>query len=96
MDSEKIRANVKINGDPIPFVLAPSDEPYFREAAKQINDKLAELQNKYGSLASSEMLLSTIAVEAMVDALQVHENYERLKEELSGRLEQIDERLSRN
>ncbi len=93
MESEKIRANIKINGEALPFLLTPSDEPYFREAAIKINERLAELHNKYGAVANFEHLLSTVAVEAMVDALQADENYNRLRGEIDGRLQQIDARL---
>ncbi|WP_341224653.1 cell division protein ZapA [uncultured Arcticibacterium sp.] len=93
MESEKIKANIRINGEPIPFLLSPEEEPYFREAAIKINDRLAVLHNKYGAVANFEDLLSTVAVEAMVDALQAHKNYEKLRNEVNGRLEQIDSRL---
>ena len=93
MESENVKANIKINGEVLPFLLAAEDEPYFREAAIKVNDKLAELKNKYGALASFQKLISTVAVEAMVDALQAHENYTRLKEQIDSRIEQIDSRL---
>lgn len=93
MESEKIKANIKINGETLPFLLSPSDEPDFRDAAVKINERLAVLHNKYGAVANFEHLVSTVAVEAMVDAIQAHQNYERLRAEINSRLEQIDARL---
>ncbi|KPM49192.1 cell division protein ZapA [Jiulongibacter sediminis] len=93
MEAEKVKANIKVNGENIPLIVAKNDEPFFREAAIKINEKLAELQNKYGASASSEVLITTVAIEAMVDALQAFDNYQRLQHEISDRLQQINGRL---
>ena len=93
MELEKVKSNIKINGENIPFVLVAEDEPFFREAAIKINERLAELQNKYGAVASTEVLVSTTAIEAMVDALKAHQNYQRLRNEIDDRLAKIDGRL---
>lgn len=94
METERVKVNIKLNGDIIPFTMHPSDEPFYRDAALKISDKLAELQNKYGAVTKAEVLLGAVAVEAMVNALQAHENYERLKAEVNGRIVSIDERLT--
>jgi cell division protein ZapA (FtsZ GTPase activity inhibitor) len=94
MESEKIKANIKINGEALPFLLKPEDEPFFREAAIKINERLAVLHNKYGAVANFEHLLSIVAVEAMVDALQAHQNYTRLRTDVNSRLQQIDSRIT--
>ncbi|MGR3809029.1 cell division protein ZapA [Jiulongibacter sp. NS-SX5] len=93
MEANKVKANLKVNGETIPFIVAKDDEPFFREAAIKINEKLAELQNKYGASASSEVLVTTVAIEAMVDALQAYRNYQRLQEEVNDRVNQINGRL---
>jgi cell division protein ZapA (FtsZ GTPase activity inhibitor) len=94
METNRVKVNIKLNGDIIPFNMHPDDEPFYREAAIKISEKFVELQNKYGSVTKSEVLLGAVAIEAMVNALQAHENYERLKTEISGRLESIDKRLT--
>jgi CHASE1-domain containing sensor protein len=45
-------------------------------------------------VANFEHLLSAVAVEAMVDALQAHQNYTRLRTEVNSRLMQIDSRIT--
>jgi cell division protein ZapA (FtsZ GTPase activity inhibitor) len=94
MDLNKTKVNIKINGETLPFLVGAEDEPYYREAAIKINERLAVLQNKYGAVANFEHLLSAVAVEAMVDALQAHQNYTRLRTEVNSRLMQIDNRIS--
>ncbi|UBM58936.1 cell division protein ZapA [Marinilongibacter aquaticus] len=93
MSSEKIKANIKLNGEVVPFILNREDEPFYREAAIKINDKLAELHNKYGARASSEVLMSAVAVEAMVDAIQAHQNYQKLRSAIDQKLDHINGRF---
>jgi len=94
METEKVKVNIKLNGELIPFSIHADDEPFYRDAAAKIAEKLAELQNKYGSVTKAEVLLAAVAVEAMVDALQAHTSYERLKVEVGTRLQSIDARLT--
>ena len=90
---ETVKANLTLNGSNIPFLIAAEDEVFFRDASKILNDRLIVLLNKYGQFASTETLISTIAIEAMADALKAQDNYERLQEELNSKLDQLNHRL---
>lgn len=90
---ETVKANLTLNGSNIPFLIAAEDEVFFRDASKILNDRLIVLLNKYGQFASTETLISTIAIEAMADALKAQDNYERLQEELNSKLDQLNLRL---
>ncbi|MCP9767421.1 cell division protein ZapA [Lacihabitans sp. LS3-19] len=89
MESLKAKVVVNLNGEQLPFVVPKSDEPYFREAKEMLNDRLAVLTREYSAFASSQMLVSVLAVEALVDAMKINENYQRLKGEVQERLELI-------
>ena len=89
METEKARVVIKINGEKLPFVVPKSDEPYFRDAKDILHDRFAVLTREYSAFASSQHLVSVLAVEALVDAMKINENYQRLKGEVQDRLEMI-------
>jgi hypothetical protein len=74
-------------------VVLKSDEPYFREAKEILNDRLAVLTREYSAFSSSQKLVSVLAVEALVDAMKINENYQRLKGEVQQRLEIIQSKF---
>ncbi len=90
MVSEKIKANLNVNGELLPFVVDDYTEPYYRNAAKLINERMSELQNRFGAQANSEKLLAVIAVEAAVDALQANDNYLKLRTTIDKQLDTLN------
>lgn len=78
-----------LNGEQIRFMVPQSNERYFREAKEILNDRLAALRTEYSAFASSQTLVSVLAIEALVDALIVNERYQKLKVEVNSRLESI-------
>jgi cell division protein ZapA (FtsZ GTPase activity inhibitor) len=93
MESEKIKTVLNINGDLYPFRVKREDEPYFREAKDIINERLASLKNDYSAYTTPEKLMGVVAIEALVDALQVNEKYQKLREVAQERLNNIELRF---
>ncbi len=93
MVSEKIKANLTVNGEQLPFVIDEYLEPYYRNAAKLINERMSELQNRFGTQANSEKLLAVIAVESVVDALQADDNYQLLRKRVNEQLDSLEAKV---
>lgn len=94
MEPDKAKVVIKLNGKLIPFVVDNSDEPYFREANDMLSDRLATLQSDYSAHADIQMLVSVLAVEALVDGLKVNERYQKLRSEVQGRLDMIQDKFN--
>ncbi|MBK6978139.1 MAG: cell division protein ZapA [Cytophagaceae bacterium] len=93
MESEKTRVLIKLNGEQISFLVPRHEEPYFRDANEILNSRLAALAREHSAFANPAKILSVLAVEALVDALKINENYQSLKNEVQGRLENIQNRF---
>jgi cell division protein ZapA (FtsZ GTPase activity inhibitor) len=89
----KEKVVVSLDGFQIPFLVNHEDEPYFRDAKEILNDRLAVLKSDYSAHASSENLVAVLAVEALVDALKINERYQKLKDEIQIRLDNIQIRF---
>jgi cell division protein ZapA (FtsZ GTPase activity inhibitor) len=94
MEPDKAKVVIKLNGKLIPFVVDNADEPYFREANDMLSDRLATLQSDYSAHADTQMLVSVLAVEALVDGLKVNERYQKLRSEVQGRLDIIQDKFN--
>lgn len=92
MNKEKVV--IPLNGVQVPFLVSEKDEPYFRQAKDILNDRFATLTSDYAAKASSKELLVVLAVDALVDALKINERYQLLKEEVSVRLNDIQNNFS--
>lgn len=90
----KVSANLKINGKALPFKVLQEEETLYREAARMINERLAELNANYGAnVEHSNDLLGVVAIEALVDALKVNHKYQLLQLEVEKRLDEIETKL---
>lgn len=89
MEREEAKVVFDLRGEQIVFKVPNSDERYYREANKILIDRLAELRTEYSAFASTDSLISVLALEALVDALMVNERYQKLKIEVNSRLESI-------
>ena len=93
MESEKTRVVVKLNGEQISFLVKRHEESFFRDANEILNSRFAALAREHSAFANSAKLISVLAVEAVVDALKINENYQSLKNEVQDRLENIQKRF---
>lgn len=66
------------------------EEPLFIKAREMLQDRLAVLTNKYALKANIDQLLITIAVETLVNALKVNQNYTKLKTEMNNQIDSIN------
>jgi hypothetical protein len=89
MSVVKSKVNLKIGGNHLPFLVPEAHEPLYRLAEEMINKQMAKLQNQYGDRAKAEQLQGIIAVEALVDALQAQENYEKLQKEVNSHVDHL-------
>ncbi|SOE19753.1 Cell division protein ZapA [Spirosomataceae bacterium TFI 002] len=93
MSVNKSKVNLNIGGNHLPFVVPEAHEPLYRKAEEMINKQMAKLQNQYGDRAKAEELQGIIAVEALVDAIQAQENYEKLQKEITSQVDQLAAKL---
>ncbi|MCP9762754.1 cell division protein ZapA [Lacihabitans soyangensis] len=89
MESYEAKVVFDFNGEQINFKVPKAHEYYYREANKILNNRLTELKTEYSAFATTDSLVSVLALEAMVDALMANEHYHKLKIEVDARLESI-------
>jgi cell division protein ZapA (FtsZ GTPase activity inhibitor) len=89
MESYETKVVFDFNGEQRNFMVPEAHEYYYREANKILNNRLSELKTEYSAFATTDSLVSVLALEAMVDALMVNEHYHKLKIEVDARLESI-------
>lgn len=87
MSGIKSKVNLNIGGSHLPFLVPETQEPLYRVAEEMINKRMATLQNQYGDKAKAEDLQGIIAVEALVDAIKAHEDYENLQKEVNAHVD---------
>lgn len=93
-EEKKEKVNINLSGDVVPFSVPKSEEIFYVNAREILIDRLAVLKNKYAGLANMNQLLTTLAVEALVDALKVDKRYKMLKTEVNQRVENLQTGLS--
>jgi cell division protein ZapA (FtsZ GTPase activity inhibitor) len=93
-ESERVKVVINLNDQRIPFLVDRIEEPYFREAKDILNDRLAALKSDFSAYATSDQLIAVLAIEALVDALKVNERYQKLRQEVEGRLDNIQNRFN--
>ncbi len=89
MESYQTKVVFDFNGERTNFMVPEAHEYYYREANKILNNRLTELKTEYSAFATTDSLVSVLALEAMVDALMVNEQYHKLKIEVDARLDSI-------
>lgn len=94
MSDEKVKVVYNLAGDKIPFVVPKWEETFYVDARDLLNDRMAVLKNKYASSATTNHLLTALAVEALVDALKVNDRYNKLKSEVDTRIDILRDSLS--
>lgn len=64
---DKIRINIMVGGTQFPLNVSPSEEPLYREAARQLNSSLEAYAAKYkGSNLPHEYMIAFTALEMAV------------------------------
>lgn len=89
MESQQTKVVFDFNGERMNFMVPEAHEYYYREANKILNNRLSELKTEYSAFATTDSLVSVLALEAMVDALMANEHYHKLKIEVDARLDSI-------
>ena len=62
MEEEYVGINLMVNGISYPLVVKRSEEPYYRQAARLINDKLLKYKERFAS-ESDEKLMAMVAID---------------------------------
>lgn len=88
-DDEKAAVNLQLNDVKVPFKVSKAVEPYYRDAGDLFNERLAVLKKQYGTSTTTSVLVSVVAIEALVDAIMADENYTKLKLILETRLNEF-------
>ena len=94
MDTSKVTVNINLSGDLVPFSVPQQEEKIYVDARDILKSRLTVLKNKYAGMANINQLLTTLAVEAMVDSLKVDKRYLLLKNEVSDRIDKLQTSLS--
>ncbi|MFN4085112.1 MAG: cell division protein ZapA [Spirosomataceae bacterium] len=90
-DDEKVPVNLPLNDVKVPFKVPKSVEPFYRNAGDLFNERLAVLKKQYGTSTTTSVLVSVVAIEALVDALKADHHYTKLKIEVENRLREFSE-----
>lgn len=88
-NGEKAAVNLQLNDVNVPFKVPAKLEPFYRDAGDLFEERLAVLKKQYGTSTTTSVLVSVVAIEALVDALMADDNYTRLKVNLENRLNEF-------
>jgi cell division protein ZapA (FtsZ GTPase activity inhibitor) len=91
---EIIPRNIKINGKAYPLDIPRADEEYYERAAQYVTECFKKVSSSYiGASLSREEVALFVALEAMMDALKVNHNYQKLQVEVQKQLDEISRHL---
>lgn len=91
---EMIPRNIKINGKSYPLDIPRADEQFYERAAQYVTEGFKKLSSSHlGASLSREEVALFVALEAMMDALKVNHNYQRLQVEVQKQLDEITKNL---
>lgn len=93
MEEDKVKMVFKIDDEELVLYVNKSDEPYFSDARSLFKQRLYELSRTYATHTQSKKLPGIVAVEALVDALKINNNYQKLKAEVEKRIENLDRKI---
>ncbi len=83
MDEDYVGINLLVNGTSYPLEVKRSEEPYYRQAARLINDKLLKYKKTFEA-ESDERLMAMVAIDIA---------YRRLKETDPSGMSRISKHL---
>lgn len=86
---------VLIAGRPYPLRIKEGDEPTIRRIVKEVNDKIALFQNTYPKKDRQDWI-SMVLLTYAVDLNKTQASNQTLDPELSEKLSQIDDLLSKS
>ncbi|GAB3511141.1 cell division protein ZapA [Emticicia fontis] len=96
-DSEKIEINLRVLQRVVTLKIQPELEPYFRNAATFVNQRLNFYMKKNGE-GDMDFLdfLIIVAIEGVVENQKNQDKYLLLQQDLDKRLEDLSNRLTLN
>jgi cell division protein ZapA (FtsZ GTPase activity inhibitor) len=96
-DSEKIEINLRVLQRVVTLKIQPELEPYFRNAATFVNQRLNFYmkKNEEGDMDFLDFLI-IVAIEGVVENQKSQDKYLLLQEDLDKRLEDLSNRLTLN
>lgn len=90
-EDEKAAVNLQLNDVKVPFKVRKAVEPFYRDAGDLFNERLAVLKKQYGTSTTTSVLVSVVAIEALVDAIMADQNYTKLKVTMESRLQEFSD-----
>ena len=96
-DSEKIEINLRVLQRVVTLKVQPELEPYFRNAATFVNQRLNFYmkKNEEGDMDILDFLI-IVAIEGVVENQKNQDKYLLLQQDLDKRLEDLSNRLTLN
>ncbi|RFS13809.1 cell division protein ZapA [Emticicia sp. C21] len=96
-DSEKIEINLRVLQRVVTLKIQPELEPYFRNAATFVNQRLNFYmkKNEEGDMDFLDFLI-IVAIEGVVENQKNQDKYLLLQQDLDKRLEDLSNRLTLN
>ena len=96
-DSEKIEINLRVLQRVVTLKVQPELEPYFRNAATFVNQRLNFYmkKNEEGDMDFLDFLI-IVAIEGVVENQKNQDKYLLLQQDLDKRLEDLSNRLTLN
>ncbi len=97
VESVRIEIGFKVAGRVITLLIHPEMEPYFRNAAHLINQRIDSFSKDHsgGEMDVWDFVI-TVAVEGMVESQKNQDKYKLLQQSLEDRLNDLENRLALN
>jgi hypothetical protein len=97
VESEKLEIGLKVMSRVITLKIQPEMEPYFRNAAQFINQRIDLFTKDHsgGEMDSWDFLI-TVAIEGLVASQKNEDKYKILQQSLDQRLNDLDNRIALN
>jgi Cell division protein ZapA len=93
-NDEIIPRNIKINGKSYPLDIPRADEYFYERAAQLITENYKKkTSSSLSSQLTREEIALFVAFEAMMDALKVNQDYQRLQTEVQKQLDEIASKI---
>ena len=97
VDSKKLEIGLKVMSRVVTLRIQPEMEPYFRNAAHLINQRIDSFSKDHsgGEMDVWDFVI-TVAVEGMVESQKNQDKYKLLQQSLEDRLNDFENRLTLN
>lgn len=83
MSENTAKVNLRINGVIVPFEVPSELEPLYRKAERLLEQRTVELNKQFALRMTPLQVATTVAVEAMLDALKLQNEYEAFQKEIA-------------